>query len=155
MKELERSQHFSHYKPMFFFRRSRADYSAALSLICPNFELVRDFMFVLITCKRKDLFKNEGAIVHSTLYINFSDAQGQITPESVVVSGRNSNSFKLSCTSLSPARMKMIQSEMKELEWSQHFSHYKSIWIFLDAQGQLTPQSIVRTGRISTSFKML
>ena len=41
-----------------------------------------------------DLIKNEGARVFTTLYINFSDAQGQITPESVVVSGQNTNSFK-------------------------------------------------------------
>ena len=70
MKELEWSQHFSYYKPMgFFSRRSRAAYSAALSLICPNFELVRDFMVVLITCKRKeDLIKNEGAIVHNIIH---------------------------------------------------------------------------------------
>ena len=27
---------------------------------------------------------------------------------------------------------------MKVLEWSQHFSHYKSMGIFPDAQGQLT-----------------
>ena len=36
--------------------------------------------------------------------------------------------------SLLPARMKMIQSKVKELEWSQHFSHYKSMGIFQDAQ---------------------
>ena len=29
---------------------------------------------------------------------------------------------------------------MKELECSQDFSHYKSMGIFPDAQGQLTPQ---------------
>ena len=34
---------------------------------------------------------------------------------------------------------------MKELEWSQDFSHYKSMGIFQDAQGQLTPQSLVRS----------
>ena len=28
---------------------------------------------------------------------------------------------------------------MKELEWSQHFSHDQSMGIFPDAQGQLTP----------------
>ena len=54
-----------------------------------------------------------------------------------------------------PARMKMIQSKMKELEWSQHFSHYKSMGIFPNAQGQLTPQSLVRSGRISNLFEML
>ena len=36
---------------------------------------------------------------------------------------------------------------MKELECSQDFSHYKSRGIFPDAQGQLTPQSLVRSGR--------
>ena len=33
---------------------------------------------------------------------------------------------------------------MKKLECSQDFSHYKSMGIFPDAQGQLTPQSSVR-----------
>ena len=40
-----------------------------------------------------------------------------------------------------PARMNASQSKMKELEWSQHFPHYKSIGIFPDAQWQLTPLS--------------
>ena len=40
-----------------------------------------------------------------------------------------------------PARMRLIKSKMKELECSQDFSRYKSIVIFPDAQGQLTPQS--------------
>ena len=81
-------------------------------------------MVVLVTCKNEDPIKNEGARVFTTLYINFSAAQGQITLESVVVSGRNVNSSKLSCMSSSPARMKMTESKMKGLEWSQHFSHY-------------------------------
>ena len=41
----------------------------------------------------------------------------------------------------------MIDSKMKELECSQDFSHYKSMGIFPDAQGQLTPQSLVRSGK--------
>ena len=85
----------------------------------------------------------------TTLYINFSDTQGQRTLELVVVSGRNLNSSKLSCMSSLPARMRMIDSKMKELECSQDFSHYKSMGIFPDAQGQLTPQSLVPSGRIS------
>ena len=91
----------------------------------------------------------------TTLYVNFSDAQGQITLESVVVSGRNSNSSKLLCMSSLPARMRMIDLKVKELECSQDFSHYKSMGIFPDAQGQVTPQSLVRSGRISNSFEML
>ena len=55
----------------------------------------------------------------TTLYINFSDMQGQITLELVVVSGQNLNSFKLSCMSFLSARMRMIESKMKELECSQ------------------------------------
>ena len=91
----------------------------------------------------------------TTLYINFSDARGQITLELVVVFGRNLSSSKLTCMSYLPARMKMVDSKMKELECSQDFSHYKSIGIFPDAQGQLTPQSLVRSRRISNSSKKL
>ena len=91
----------------------------------------------------------------TTLYSNFSDAQGQITLVLVSVSGRNLNSSELSCMSLSPARMRMIDSKMKELEWSQDFSHYKSMGIFQIAQGQLTPQSLVQSGRISNSSEIL
>ena len=91
----------------------------------------------------------------TTLYSNFLDAQGQITLVLVSVSGRNLNSSKLSCMSSLPARMRMINSKMKELEYSQDFSHYKSMEIFPYAQGQLTPQSLVRSGRISNSSKLL
>ena len=81
-------------------------------------------MVVLVTFKNnEDPIKNEGTRMFTILYIKFADAQGQITPESVVVSGRNLNSFKLPCITSSLAKMKMIQSKMKELEWSQHFSH--------------------------------
>ena len=90
----------------------------------------------------------------TTLYSNFSDAQGQITLVLVSVSGRNLSSSKLSCMASLPARMRMIDSKMKELECSQDFSNNKSMGIFLDAQGQLTPQSLVRSGRISNSSEM-
>ena len=113
-------------------------------------------MDALVTCTyEEDLIKNEGARVDTTLYSNFSDAQGQITLVLVSVSGRNLNSSKLSCMSSLPARMRMIDSKMKELECSQDFSHYKSMGIFPDAQGQLTLQSLVRSGPISNSSEML
>ena len=101
------------------------------------------------------MFKNEEATVFTTLYINFPDAQGQITLELVVVSGRKLNLSKLLCMSLLPAKMRMLDSIMKELECSQDFSHYKSMGIFPDAQGQLTPQCLVRSGRITSSFEIL
>ena len=82
-------------------------------------------MDVLVTCKyEEDPIKNDGARVDTTLYSNFSDAQGQITLVLVSVSGRNMNSSKLSCMSSLPARMSMIESKMKALEWTQHFPHY-------------------------------
>ena len=111
-------------------------------------------MVVLLTCKNEeDPIKNSGARVFTTLYINFSDAQGLITLSGV--GGGIWPKFELSCMSSLPARMRMIDSKMKELECSQDFSHYKSIMIFPDAQGQLTPQSLVRSGRISNSSEML
>ena len=67
-------------------------------------------MDVLVTCKyEEDPIKNEGARVVTT---------GQITLVLVSVSGRNLNSSKLSCMPLLPARMRMIDSKMKELECS-------------------------------------
>ena len=151
MKQLECSQEFSHYKS-----NSRAANSAVLDPIWPNFKPIRDVLDVLITCQdEEDLINNRGARVFTTLYINFSDAQRQITLELVVVSGRNLNSLKLSCMSSLPARIRMIDLKMKELECSQDFSHYKSMGTFPDAQGQLTPQSLVRSSQISNSSEML
>ena len=54
-----------------------------------------------------------------------------------------------------PARMKKIQLKIKALMRSQDFSHYKSMGIFPDAQGQVYLQSIVRSGQISNSSKTL
>ena len=90
-------------------------------------------MVVLVTCKNEeDQIKNEGARVVKTIFINFSDPQGQLTPKSVMESCRNSNPSKLLWLVLLSARMKKIHPKMKVhvLEWSQHFSHYKSMGIF-------------------------
>ena len=96
-------------------------------------------MCLLVACKNEeDSIKNEAARVVTTLFINFSDAQGQLTPKSVMESCRNSNPSKLLWLVLLSAKMKKIHPKMKVLELSQHFSHYKSMGIFPDAQGQLT-----------------
>ena len=88
-------------------------------------------MDVLVTYQYgEDPIKNRGARVFTTLFITFSDAQGQITLELVVVSDRNLNSTKLSCMFSLPARMRMIDSKMNWLECSQDFSHYKSMGFF-------------------------
>ena len=53
-------------------------------------------MGLLVACKNgADPIQNEGAKVVPTLFINFSDAQGQLTLKSVMESCRNSNPSKL------------------------------------------------------------
>ena len=53
-------------------------------------------MGLLVACKNEeDPIKNEGARVVTTLFINFFDAQGQLTSKPVMESCRNSNSSKL------------------------------------------------------------
>ena len=80
-------------------------------------------MGFLVACKnQEDPIKNEGSRVVTTLFIDFLDAQGQLTSKSVMESCRNSNSFEFLWLVLLPARMKKINPKMKELEWSQHFS---------------------------------
>ena len=70
-------------------------------------------MVVLVTSKNEEgPIKNEGARVLTRLYVDFSDAQGQLTLQSLVEFCQNSNSFKLLWLSLLPARMK-IQSKLR------------------------------------------
>ena len=93
-------------------------------------------MSSLVACKNEeDPMRNEGARVVTTLFINFSDAQGQLTPKSVMESCRNSNPSKLLWLVLLSARVKKIHLKMKVQEWSQHFSHYKSMGIFQTLKG--------------------
>ena len=103
-------------------------------------------MGLLVACKNEeDPIKNKGARVVTTLFINFSDAQWQLTPKSVMESCRNSSLSELLWLVLLYARMKKIHPKMKVLEWSQHFSHYKSMGIFPDTQGQLTHKSLAQS----------
>ena len=112
-------------------------------------------MGFLVACKNEeDPIKNEGARVVTTLFINFSDPQGQLTPKSVMESCPNSKSFELLWLVLLSARIK-IHPKMKVLEWSQHFSNYKSMGIFPNAQGQLTHKSFVGYCPISNPSEIL
>ena len=79
-----------------FFRRSRAANSAVLNLIWLKFELVRDIIDVLDTCKyEENPIKNEGARLLTRLYGVFSDTQGQLTPKSAAEFCPNSKLSKL------------------------------------------------------------
>ena len=53
-------------------------------------------MGLLVACKNEeDPIKNKGARVVTIVFIIFSDAQGQLTPKSVMESCQNSNSSEL------------------------------------------------------------
>ena len=95
----------------------KGNYSAVLGQIWLKFELVRDIIDVLVTCRyEEDPIKNEGTRVLTRLNDVFSDAQGQLTPKSVAEFCPYSNSSRLLWLSSLPARMKKIQSKMKALE---------------------------------------
>ena len=74
-------------------------------------------MIVLVICKNEeDPMKNKGARVATTIshYKSMGilpEAQGQLTPQSEVEPGRNSNSSDMLWLSLLSARMKEIQSK--------------------------------------------
>ena len=77
IKALEWPQNFSHYKSMGLFR----DNSTVHDRIWLKFELIRDIMAVpLNTCKNEDPIKTKGARVATRLYVDFSEANGQIIP---------------------------------------------------------------------------
>ena len=76
-----------------------------------KFQLIRDVMDVLVTSKNKeDPNKNEGARVATTVNIDFSHTQGQITLQSRAESGSNSNSSEMLWLSLLLPSMKKIES---------------------------------------------
>ena len=81
---------------MSFFQMFRAANSAVSGGIPLKLKLIQAFMVVLITCKgEEDRDKNEGSrvltmIPHYKPMGIFSNAQGQLTPQSFVKTGRNS-----------------------------------------------------------------
>ena len=110
-------------------------------------------MVVLVTCQNEEEpIKNEGARVLTTLCINFfrrkradySGVGGGIWPKIELIQAL--------MHVLVTYRMRMIELKMEELECLQDFSHYKSMGIFPDAQGQLTPQLL---GPIWSNFKLV
>ena len=89
----------------------------------------RLFFFVLFLFF-EDLINIEEDGVATTLKIDFSNIQGQLTLQSRVESGSNSNSSKMLWLSLLLSRIKKIQSKLKALEWPQY-----KILIFQTLQG--------------------
>ena len=104
--------------------------------IRPKIELIKAFMLIqVISNFDDDSIKNEWASIetafsHYKSMGNVLDAQGQLSPKSVVLSGRNLNSFKILCMSSLPASIKKIGSKATEKRWRHHFPHYKSMGNF-------------------------
>ena len=112
------------------------------------------FFFCFFSCVFfEDLIKIEDAGVATTLKIDFSNIQGQLTPQSRVQSGSNSNTSKMLWLSLFLPRMKKIRSKLKTL--SLRVATIRNIDFFKHYKGQLTPQSEVRSGRNSNSSEIL
>ena len=115
---------------------SRASNSKLSGLIPPKIELAQAFMPVVVTNNfDDDSIENERAIMetpfsHYKSMGNFLDAQGQLTPRSVVRSGQNLNSSEILCISLLPASIGRIGSKATEKRWRHHFPNCKSMGAF-------------------------
>ena len=99
--------------------------------------------------------KKEGARVLIKLYIKFSYAQRAANS---VIGDEIWQKFKLFqafIVVLVTCKNDEDPFKKKALGCSQHFSHYKSMENFSDIQGQLTPQTRVRSCRISNQSKLL
>ena len=156
MKALDCSQEFSHYKSMGIF----SDAQGQLTLQS--------------TVRSSQISNSSKALWFSSLLANMNKIRSKI--EAVECSQHYTSIFQ-TCKGDNFGvdggiwqKFKLIQAFMhvlitcknevdqiknEELECSQDFSHYKSMGIFPDAQGQPTPQSLVRSGRISNSSEML
>ena len=78
-------------------------------------------MDFLVACKNdEDPIKNEGARVVTTLFINFSDAQGRLTLKSVM---EYCQLIQSPIVVLIACKNEEDPFKLKALEWSQHFSH--------------------------------
>ena len=137
MKVLEWPQGFSHYKSMGIFPNAQGQQTHKPFVgYCPISNPSEILWVSSLPARMKRIQSKIKALEWSQHYsLIFSHAQGQLTPKSVMESCQNSNPSKLLWLTLLPARMKKIHWKMKALEWSQHFSHYKSMGIFPNAQG--------------------
>ena len=121
MKELEWSQHNS----LIFLANSKVSDG-----ILPKFKPIQAFRLVLLSARMKKIHPTMKELEWSQHFSHykymgiFPDAQGQLTYKSLVGSCRISNPFEILWLSLLPARIKKNKTKMKELEWSQDFSHY-------------------------------
>ena len=101
-----------------FFKRSRAANSAVGGQIKPKFELIQDYIVVLVTCKNEeDPIKNQSTRELTSQKLDFfrrsraanSEVSGGILPKSELIQA-------LLLLSLLPVRMEKIQSKIQALK---------------------------------------
>ena len=100
----------------------------------------------MIYKNEEDPLKNEGAIVFTTLFVDFSDAQGQLN---TVVSGWISLKSKHIQAFMHVLISCKNEEDPIKNEGARVFRTVlpcKSMGIFSDAQGQLTPQPMFGSG---------
>ena len=109
-------------------------------------------MHVLITCKfEKDRINSNGEKVVTSIFRRSRAANS-------IVSGGIWPKFKVIQAFmhvLITCKYEKDPIKTAEKMWWRSFPHYKSMGIFSDAQGQLTLLSVVGSGRISNSCKLL
>ena len=101
--------------------------SNSTELLCLSWLPATFLMMIWLKNERASM---ETAFSHYKSMEFFLDAQGQLTPMSVVRSGRNSNSSETLCMSSFPASIKRIGSKATEKRWRQHFPNFKSMGAF-------------------------
>ena len=128
-------------------------------------------MGLLVAWKNEeDPIKHDGARVITTLFINFSDAQGQLTLKSVMESCWNSNSSELLLLVLLSASVKKIHQTSSPMgkecspESQQNVWRYHNLWCSKAGNSELdtlSDQELIKKHKIlcqswlSASFKKI
>ena len=134
------------------FQHSRAAYSPVRIRILPNFELARDIIVVLHTCKNEeDPIKNEDARVLTRLYVVFFFSRSRAA-NSEVSSGILSKFELIQAFIVVLVTCKNEEDPIKN-EGARVLTSL--LFDFSDAQGQLTPKSLVEFRRNSNLSKLL
>ena len=134
----------------FFFKRSRAAYSAVRCQILSNFKVVRYIMVVLHTCKNEeDPMKNEDARVLTRLYVTFRRLRAANSEVSVGILPK----FELIQAFIVFLVTCKNEEDPIKKEGARVLTSLLSNFSY--PQGHLTPKSVVEFRRNSKSSKLL
>ena len=119
------------------------------SSILPEFELFRDFIAVQVICNfHKDPIKTKQASSGQGQICFFFGTKGQVTPKSIVRSGRNSN-----VRDFMPVQI-ICKFHKVSIKTKQAMLRTRPNMGFFGTKGQVNPKSTVRSGRHSNSSEI-